>query len=105
MALLKKIKASTVLENLIASVILMVVFIIAGNALNQSFKSSIDNRDLSFDNEVKRTVYLIVNDQLDTPQYIEVNNHNASFYEKDGFLIVEGKKHNFFKDKICCLKR
>lgn len=103
MDVLKRIKSSTILENLIASVILMTLFIIAGNSLNNTFKSSITSRDLYFDNEVKKTEYLIIHKKLELPRSIETSTGVATFKNEEGSIQVELQKRNSVAIKtICC---
>jgi hypothetical protein len=103
MALLKKLKASTILENIVASVILLTVFILAGNAINSVFKTSLDRRDLKFDNQVRKMEYLILNDKIRLPQLIKTNNHTASFRQENDLLIMEIHKYDKIIKTKCCL--
>lgn len=104
MVVLKKIKGSTILENLVASVILMTIFILAGNALNNALKTNIDNRSLNFDNDVKKTTYLILNDKLELPQQIENGSSSASFTTSNGQLQIKQSKNNLTTTQLeCCI--
>ncbi|WP_397301605.1 hypothetical protein [Nonlabens ulvanivorans] len=100
-----KFKANSILENIVASVIILVLFIIASNSLNQVFKASIESRDLKFDNQVKEMEYLLINGKKEAPQLIEFNNKTAQFTEKQNDLTVEIKKNSLTKKTICCLEK
>lgn len=104
MALLKKVGGATILENLIASVILMILFVIAGNAINNIFKQSIESRDLAFDNKVKKTEYLLKNNKVTAPAYFEDGSNYAEFTKDNEVIKVKIFKNNQISFKtICCI--
>lgn len=105
MDVLRKVNASTILENLIASVILMVIFILAGNALNNSFKTSIDSRDLNLHNSVKKTEYLLLYNKLQLPQSVESNKSQILFSKDDKTLVIQTNTPNeSSKRTVCCIE-
>ncbi len=104
MALLKKVRGATILENLIASVILMTLFVIAGNAINNAFKQNIDSRDLAFDNKVKKTEYLLRNNKISTPIFFEDGANYAEF-TRNG-KVIDAKivwNDKILLKTICCI--
>ncbi|MGB5982079.1 MAG: hypothetical protein WBG46_08040 [Nonlabens sp.] len=103
---MKKVRGATILENLIASVILMILFVIAGNAINNIFKQSIDSRDLAFDNQVKKTVYLLKNNKETAPVYFENGSNYAEFTKENELVKVKIVKNNQITLKtICCIEQ
>lgn len=71
MVILKKIRAATLVESMIASVIIVVVFLIASLSLNNVFKSTVRFNDSNLQNRVKELRYLINNDKTTIPFYEE----------------------------------
>jgi ethanolamine utilization protein EutA (predicted chaperonin) len=104
MDVLTKIKASSILENLVASIIVLVVFSIAGASLNQIFESNVNQRELKFDNRVKELEYLSLNNGLALPHEYEENGKMATF-SKDGYLLKVSisKKGRTIQKTTCCL--
>jgi hypothetical protein len=99
-----KLKGSTILENLIASVILMIIFVIAGNALNTSLKSRLNGRDIIFQNRAAKTEYLILNGKLELPQLIQEKNFETQFIQKGLKVIKIQDSRKIKTDTICCIK-
>ena len=56
--IIKKVKASTLVEVLVASVLIIVVFAIASLSLNNIFKSTIKGNISSIENELNKVHYL-----------------------------------------------
>ncbi len=71
MVVLKKIRAATLVETLIASVIIVVVFMIASMSLNNIFKGSLTGNEDVVLNRIKELTYLYKNDKIDLPFYQE----------------------------------
>jgi hypothetical protein len=104
MVVLKKIKASSILENLVASIIVLVVFSIAGTSVNQIFENNVNNREFKFDNRVKELEYLIINNQLQLPYEYEENTKVAAFSKSGNMLNVSVlKKGRILPKTTCCL--
>jgi len=88
MALLKKIKASTLMETLVATVLIVVVFMIASMILNNLFSYSIKGNTRPVDAYLNELQYLYLNEKLELPYHddfktwrisiesVKVNNEN-----------------------------
>ena len=74
MALLKKIKAATLMETLVATVLIFVVFMLASVILNNLFSNSIKNNTRAVDTRLYTLQYLWQNDQLQLPYDEEFDN-------------------------------
>ncbi|MEL6809704.1 MAG: hypothetical protein AAFP76_00020 [Bacteroidota bacterium] len=84
MVVLKKIRAGTIVETLLASVIIMVVFSYASLSLNGAFAGVIRHKDTAFQNRIKELVYLLKNDQLEVPFYEDTDSWDIQIQEKEG---------------------
>jgi len=71
MVVLKKIKAATLVETLVASVIIVIVFLIASMSLNNVFKGMVKSDDSALQNRIKELRYFALNDQLQLPFFEE----------------------------------
>jgi len=69
MAILKKIKAATLMETLIATVLIMVIFIVASLILNNMFSSSIKSKTRGISAQLNEIEYLYINDKITLPFY------------------------------------
>ncbi len=73
MVILKKIKASTLMETLVASVLIVVVFMIASMILNNLFSKTVKSNIRNIESYVTELEYLYVNDRIQLPYYDEFN--------------------------------
>jgi len=76
MAILKKIKAATLMETLIATVLIMVIFIVASLILNNLFSSSIKSKTRGISAQLNEIEYLYINDKITLPFYDDFNEWN-----------------------------
>ena len=67
MVVLKKIKGSTLMETLVASVLIVVVFMIASMILNNLFSNSIKNSTHAINTHFNELEYLYLNQELTLP--------------------------------------
>lgn len=68
-----KIRGGSLIEAVVASVILVIVFTIASLTLNNSFKSVISTNDSQMQYRVDELSYLLKNDAIQLPFYEETN--------------------------------
>ena len=69
MDVLRKIKGSTLIETLIATVLIMVIFVVASMILNNLFSSSIKNNTRAITAKLNEIEYLCANDKIQLPFY------------------------------------
>lgn len=67
MDILKKIKASTLMETLVASVLILIVFMLSSLTLNHLFSNSIKNSTQEINVYLNELEYLYVTQQLQAP--------------------------------------
>ena len=70
MVVLKKIKASTLMETLVATVLIVVVFMMSSLIMNNLFTNTIKNNTRSINNHLNELEYLFINNELKVP-YLE----------------------------------
>lgn len=85
MALLKKIKASTLMETLVATVLIVIVFMMASMTLNALFANTVVNNAHEVEQELLFLRYRYENGQLQLPYYDEL---------RDWEIIVEAREWN-----------
>jgi predicted PurR-regulated permease PerM len=78
MAILRKVKASTLVETLTATVLIVVVFMLTSMILNNLFANSIKNDTTKIDNYLNELEYYYVNDKLSIPYEEEHNTWNIT---------------------------
>lgn len=96
MALLKKIKGATLLETVIASVIVLIVFVVATATINNVFYSAVVNNTLVFENRVNKLYYLTLHKQFTLPFYENTPDWEISIEESNSNILLSAtlKKNN-----------
>lgn len=74
MAVLKKVNASTLMETLVASVLIVLVFMITSMILNNMFSNSIKNSTRDIDAHLNELEYLYKTEKLTIPYQDDHNN-------------------------------
>lgn len=74
MVVLKKIKASTLMETLVATVLLVVIFMLASLILNNLFSNTINSNTDAIDNYLNELEYLYLNEEIEVPFYDDFKN-------------------------------
>ena len=81
MVVLKKINASTLMETLVATVLIVVVFMMASLILNNTFSSYIKNNKHGLKNHIYELEYLYVSDKISLPYNSEYKDWSISIFE------------------------
>lgn len=102
MALLKKIKASTLMETLVATVLIIVIFMMASLILNTMFSSTLQRNTSAISERLQRLEYEYKNGIIEIPYYetwdaweIEILGEHSSTIE---FMVMQAS--NKKTDKI-----
>ncbi|PHS65762.1 MAG: hypothetical protein COB12_06735 [Flavobacterium sp.] len=100
MVVLKKIQSATLVETLVASVIILVVFLIASMSLNNVFKTTIKENDSALKSRIKELHYLNRNHQIIIPFYEETDLWEIKIEKQQGatLLFSESKLNNKVKE-------
>ena len=104
MVKLKKLRGSSLLENLIAGALLLVLFAATGTIINNLLGNTVKQDNTSFYNRVKETEYLLLHDKIALPYSIDNGLLQAAFEKRNTFLevtITNDKKIE--TKKICCI--
>tara|TARA_R110000751_G_scaffold288597_1_gene394680 strand:+ start:292 stop:624 length:333 start_codon:yes stop_codon:yes gene_type:complete len=83
MVVLKKLKASTLMETLISMVLVIVIFMVSSMILNNLFSNTIRNNTRLISSHLNELEYLFINDKLTLPHYDEYNNWIVSVSKKE----------------------
>ena len=78
MALLKKIKASTLMETLVATVLIVIIFMVSSLVLNNLFLNSVKFNTQKIENELSELEYAVQRDQIKLPYTTNYNNWKVS---------------------------
>lgn len=81
MVILRKLKASSLIETLTASVIIVLVFMVASFSFNNVFLNTIKSNTTALDSRLEEIKYLTENENLALP-----------FYEEKQYWIITGEK-------------
>ena len=83
MVILKKIKGATLIETLVASAIILIVFVFAMLSLNSIFFNSIKKDDSRLTNRLKELEYFSIHGKISLPFYEESDLWDISIQESD----------------------
>lgn len=83
MVVLKKIRASTLMETLVATVLIVVVFMMASLILNNTFSGYIKNNKHQLNNYIYELEYLYVSNKINLPYNSEYKEWSISIYNLD----------------------
>ncbi len=86
-----KLKASTLIEVLVASVLIIIVFTIASLTLNNVFRSTIKNNTHAIDTHINKLIYLYQHDKIGAEYQKNFKDWSISFskqIENNTILIV-----------------
>ncbi len=99
MVVLKKIRAGTLVETMIASVIIIVVFLIASLSLNNVFKGAIKADDSALENRIKEVIYFTKNEKLIIPFYEDNQFWELAIEKMNNQIILEVLNKKNLKEK------
>lgn len=107
MVVLKKIKASTLVETITASIIISIVFVIASLTLNNVFASTIKNDTNQIENYIHKLEYQYINDKIAIPYHENFENWELSItkVEENNINWVVFKAENGTTKKSVLKKR
>lgn len=80
MVVLKKIKASTLMETLVASVLIVIVFMITSMILNNLFSNSIKTNTRDIEAHINELQYLYKSEKLTIPYFDDFKNWNIKIH-------------------------
>ncbi|MEM9075578.1 MAG: hypothetical protein AAGC43_01000 [Bacteroidota bacterium] len=92
MAVLKKISASTLMETMVATVLIVVIFMFSSLILNTVFKSSMKNRTLPIRSHLDKLEYLYVNQRVELPYNQIWKGWNVSMFHNQREVLVEAEE-------------
>ena len=81
-----KLKASTLIESLVASVIIVIIFTIASLTLNNVFRGSVNSNQDRIQNRLNTLAYQFANDKVQYPY--------QENFEKWKIQLIKSKQHN-----------
>jgi len=97
-----KLKASTLMEVLVASVLIIIVFTIASLTLNNVFKSTIKSNTHTIDTQLNKLIYLYQHDKIGVKYQKDFKDWHISFSQQKenniSFIIVEAIQTNTKKN-------
>jgi len=97
MAVLKKIKGSTLMETLVATVLIVAIFMISSLILNNVFSNAVKNDKREISTKLNELMYLASHNKLVIPYGEEFKTWNISIEldtDKNGYLIKATNQKN-----------
>jgi len=88
-----KLRASSIVETLVASVIIVIIFSLASLTLNNIFQSNILSDTGDIENRVNKLIYLNRNRKIATPYYEDYKGWEVFLTLSHGEIIVKADKH------------
>ena len=97
MAVLKKLKGSTLMETMVATVLIIVIFMISSLILNNIFSGYVQGGSTrSLENRIRELEYKVINGNMKIPFYEIYENWELEIIkeqqEKDSLLIITAKE-------------
>ena len=89
MALLRKLRAASLLETLIASVIVLIAFAIGSLSFNNAFKSVVKNNRSPFENRVRELKYQAKYNTIEIPFYEETHVWEIAIEKRESKLLLQ----------------
>ena len=93
MVVLKRLKAASLMETLIATILIMVIFMLSSLILNNLFSNAIKKDKRAITAELNKLEYLYLNNQLQTP-----------LLEEYGMWLITIKREDLQKRKLIILE-
>tara|TARA_R110002072_G_scaffold7503_2_gene40927 strand:+ start:724722 stop:725048 length:327 start_codon:yes stop_codon:yes gene_type:complete len=98
MAVLRKIKAATLTEIIVASAIILIVFGISSISVNNIFASTVIGNDHQMQNRIRELSYLQLHNKIVIPYYEENQQWEIYIEEQNGKIVLEA--NHFVSKKI-----
>lgn len=91
MVVLKKIKGSTLMETLVATVLIVIIFMLSSMILNNLFSNSIKNNTTKVRSHLNELQYLQIHNQIKLPYKDTYNSWSISITEfrKNNEVLIE----------------
>lgn len=89
MVILKKVRSSTLVETMVASVIIVIVFLIASLSLNNIFRGTINSDDSALRNRINELTYFVNNEKIKIPFYEDTPLWDISIETQEGKNVIE----------------
>ncbi len=90
MDVLKKIKATTLIETLVASAIILVVFVMGSISISNIFMGTLKNDTHDFDHRVSELEYLTMHKKLALPFFEDTDLWDISIESKGETMVLNG---------------
>lgn len=97
---MKKIRCASLVETLTATVIIVVVFIIASSGLNNLFINNLNRDDFKLENRLSELKYFLNKDQLTLPYYEEESYWIIQIERIEDYNSLTVKNKNSREDKF-----
>ncbi|MEM7185481.1 MAG: hypothetical protein AAF466_02385 [Bacteroidota bacterium] len=91
MAVLKKIRAATLVETLVASALVVLVFIVASASFNSIFQGVIKSNDQNFEARLQEITYQVNHSRLELPYSETTKQWEISVWKEAEVVWLEGR--------------
>ncbi|WP_146743691.1 hypothetical protein [Aequorivita sp. CIP111184] len=86
---MKKIRSATLVETMVASVIIVIVFLIASLSLNNIFRGTINSDDATLRNRINELTYFVSNEKVKVPFYEDTPLWDIAIETQEGENVME----------------
>lgn len=95
MVILKKIRSATLVETMVASVLIVIVFLIASLSLNNVFRGTINSDNSALRNRITELTYFVRNKKVNIPFYEDTSLWEIAiqYLGEEGIMEVVNKRN------------
>ncbi len=104
MVILKKIRAATLIETLTASVLIIIVFMIASLSFNNIFNNHVKRDQSTIENRIKELEYLINHQKIKVPYAEDFAGWDIEIISQREAILITYNKEGKEKNKMVYLK-
>ncbi len=101
MVILKKIRAATLIETLTASVLIIIVFMIASLSFNNVFTNHIKRENSTIENRIKELEYLCIHETIQLPYTEDFGAWEIELLaEKEDIILTYSKEGKEYRKQL-----
>lgn len=89
MVILKKVRSATLVETMVASVIIVIVFLIASLSVNNIFRGTINSDDSALRNRVQELTYFVQYEKINLPFYEDTPLWDIAIENREAGKVME----------------
>lgn len=100
-----KLKGNTLVETLVGTAIILIVFSIAVLTLNRLYLLTFKHNTIRLDNQINKLIYLERNDKLELPYQESFNDWEITLYKNGDSIKIEANNSNNNQEKVILYRK